>query len=237
MPSNGAQEKTGRVLRSNAAASQWKLQSAGLIDTGTVDTAKKVMSTCSKKRMTPQARPQSTDSNPIDVEMGSGGADDEQGNDGEGVGKGVDRTDPVVENIVARDGVDSDGDGDGSRTTVSPCLLFSAEADSTTQATLHTLSPGPRGSQSQAVTKKHEGKSSVFDLESASSKAVVLEPNATPDDSGTSGSDYEETQKAAIAKRKELASHGRPVSDTEADDASVDRDLETDSDASSVRRC
>jgi hypothetical protein len=41
------------------------------------------------------------------------------------------------------------------------------------------------------------------------------------------------------AKRKEIAGHGRPVSDTEADDASLDRELEelvTESDASSVKR-
>jgi hypothetical protein len=54
-----------------------------------------------------------------------------------------------------------------------------------------------------------------------------------------SGSDFEETQKAVEAKRKKNAGHGRPVSDTEADDASLDRELEdlvTESDASSVRR-
>ena len=78
----------------------------------------------------------------------------------------------------------------------------------------------------------------MFNLGSASSKAVVLEPKTTPDDSGSSGSDFEKTQKATIAKRKELASHGHLVSDTEADDAPLDRDLEgtaTDSNASSVR--
>ena len=64
-------------------------------------------------------------------------------------------------------------------------------------------------------------------------------PIATPDESGTSGSDFEETQKAVEAKRKELARHGRPVSDMEADDASLDRELEslaTDSDTSLVGR-
>jgi hypothetical protein len=68
---------------------------------------------------------------------------------------------------------------------------------------------------------------------------VFSEPNATPDESGTSGSDYEETQNAANAKRQELAGHGHPVSDTEVDDASLDRELEglaTKSDASSVSR-
>ena len=57
-------------------------------------------------------------------------------------------TDPVVEEKVARNRVDSDGNGNGngSGTTVSPSLLFSADADSTTQATLHTLSPAPGSS-------------------------------------------------------------------------------------------
>ena len=64
-------------------------------------------------------------------------------------------------------------------------------------------------------------------------------PITATDESGISGSNFEETQKAVEAKRKKNADHGRPVSDTEADDASLDRELEdlvTESDASSVRR-
>lgn len=59
----------------------------------------------------------------------------------------------------------------------------------------------------------------------------------TPEESGPSGSDFEETRKRTNAQRKKRGDE--PVTDTEAEDDSLDRELEgsvTESDTSSLRR-